>query len=158
MFIETKTILTEEEKQAVRELESSVHQYDGTSRSVYLSNRFNVYPDMEAFYLAYKDEQLVGFIFIDADNPDEATLFIFVHPEHRQKRVASALIAQAKQQLEKYHIQSCLYKTEHAFLEKNTWLLDKFSIDDERELLMKAENQPGKAINHQSLEVKEAQT
>ncbi|HAP14817.1 MAG TPA: hypothetical protein DCZ00_06285 [Lactococcus sp.] len=156
MFIETKTVLTEEEKQAVRGLERSVHQYDGTFRSAYLSNQFNVYPDMEAFYLGYEDDQLIGFIFIDADNPDEATLFVYVHPDHRQKRVASALIAQAKQQLEKYRIQSCLYKTEHAFLEKNTWLLDKFSIDDERELLMNAENQPGKPIENQDLEVKEA--
>jgi ribosomal protein S18 acetylase RimI-like enzyme len=153
---ETKTTLSEIEKANVRALEQLVFQQDVTSRTVYLSNQFNLYADMTAFFLAYDGSALVGFAFVDADNPDEADVFLFVHPNYRQQGIGTHLVSQINAELANYQIPRARYKSEMAFINHNPWMLEQYQIDNDREFMMIADNQPGKAVQNKKLKVAEA--
>jgi ribosomal protein S18 acetylase RimI-like enzyme len=152
----TKTSLSDLEKASVRALEQLVFQQDGTTRTVYLSNQFNLYEDMTAFFLAYDENALVGFAFVDADNPDEADVFLFVLPDYRQQGIGSQLVSQINAELANYQIPRVRYKSEMPFINHNPWILAHYQIADDREFMMTADNQPGKAVQNQKLKVTEA--
>lgn len=85
----------EREKAAVRALEAACNAFDGTHFETFLSNQFNVRPEMDAFFFCWQEGTLAGCLSLYADEEREAEVTAMVHPEARGQGVFRALLAHA---------------------------------------------------------------
>lgn len=110
--------LTADELIQAKQLIQRVQEADGTTREPYLSNMLNADPDMPAFFLAYKEQELVGLLVIYADD-EEAELALLVDPAYRRQGIARKLYALFQQETVSYPISEVTFWTEGVFLEKH---------------------------------------
>lgn len=92
--------------------------YDGTYRDPYLSNMLNFDPDMPAFFLYYRKEDLVGLLTIYADDQD-VEVAILVHPHYRRQGIARSLLSRFEEETASYPIRSVTFQTERIFLDQH---------------------------------------
>lgn len=130
-----KPRLSVEEKVACEQLVKACHQHDGTFHQPYLDNLYNFDHNMPAFILAEEGE-LAGFLSIYADEPSEAQLELFVHPDQRRKGLASQLLQEFGKIAEQYGLTDLSYVTEQIFVNQHPDVLSHFglAVTDEREL------------------------
>lgn len=135
MNYRSKPRLSAEEKRACEQLINACHQHDGTFHQPYLDNLYNFDQTMPAFILAEEGE-LAGFLSIYADEPGEAQLEIFVHPDHRRKGLASQLLQEFGKIVDQYGLTDLSYVTEQIFVEQHPDILSHFGLEttEEREL------------------------
>lgn len=148
MNIISKTRLSDAEKVACLDLVNACHQHDGTFHQPYLDNLYNFDHGMPAFFLAI-EEELIGFLSVYADEPGEAQLEIFVHPDHRRKGTASQLLREFGKIAEQYGLTDLSYVTEQIFIDQHPDVLSRFglTVTDDRELWL--------VLPHQSLPLEE---
>lgn len=148
MNIISKTRLADAEKVACLDLVNACHQHDGTFHQPYLDNLYNFDHGMPAFILADEGE-LAGFLSVYADEPGEAQLEIFVHPDHRQKGIAGQLLQEFGKIADQYGLTDLSYATEQVFVDKHPDILSHFGLKttDERELWL--------VLPHQNLPLEE---
>ena len=87
MQLQKRTVLNEIEKNQINELVRLCNQHDKTYTQIYLSNQFNYYPDLPAFFLAYDGESLAGILNIYADEAEDAEIKALVRPEKRRQGI-----------------------------------------------------------------------
>ena len=90
-MIQARNKLSQEELSEAKRLINCCQAYDGTYRDPYLSNMLNFDPNMPAFFLYYEKGELVGLLTVYADDQD-VEVTILVHPGHRHKGIARALL------------------------------------------------------------------
>ncbi|MBF6979279.1 GNAT family N-acetyltransferase [Aerococcaceae bacterium zg-BR22] len=149
MKIEQFNQLTPEQGCRIRALETRVHAQDGTHRQVYLSNQFNLDTTMPYVFLAVTDEQLIGFAVIYADDEAVAEISLLVHPDYRQRGVATALIAAVKSVCSQYQLSKLIFNTEKQFIQTNPEWIKKYYLDDEsvNEYLMEWDEEAAKKLD-----------
>ena len=115
------TTLTPEQKTAAEQLIATVQQFDHTYRSPYLSNQFNVFPEMKSFFLAYDHEKLVGIVTLYADEPVDGTVDVTANvlPTYRRRKIATTLWQEALNELHQFGYHDYEFTTERTFLKAN---------------------------------------
>ena len=143
-----KPRLTEAEKIACQDLVAACYQHDGTFHQPYLDNLYNFDRSMPAFILA-EEEGLAGFLSVYADEPGEAQLEIFVHPDHRRKGLAGQLLQEFGKIADQYGLTDLSYVTEQIFIDQHPDVLSHFAltVTDDRELWL--------LLPHQNLPLEE---
>ncbi|MEW4353935.1 GNAT family N-acetyltransferase [Streptococcus pneumoniae] len=155
MFIQKRTTLSNKEKAEVLDLLQACHDYDGTASIPYLANDYNVDQDMPCLLLAYEKEQLVGCLYIYADELDDVSVSLFVLPFIRKQGIARALEEELAQIVKAYHLSGISYETERMFMEKNPWLLDAFHLveEEDSELWLRRARKPYELASRDNCEV-----
>ena len=119
MNIQTYCAFPKEATAAVRSLEDACRQADGSYNELYLSNQFNVWPDMKAFFFAEQDGALAGILQLYGDNPEECEVYAYVRPELRRRGIFRALWQEARRELERFGYRRVLFKTDRGFAVRN---------------------------------------
>ena len=101
MIIKKRTQLTEQEGQAIRELEK-LCQKDEYYRRMPLSVTFTFSETLPAFYLAYEEDKLVGALGLFTPESSEVECMAYVHPEKRNRGVFKSLAVNMVEEVEKY--------------------------------------------------------
>lgn len=101
---------------------------DNTYKDIYLSNEYNFDKDMPAFFLAYKDDKLVGFLSNYADEIDDVEISLLVHPKYRKQGIATELSKFFEKETEQYNLQEIYFQTEERFISENKDLPDKWNL------------------------------
>lgn len=155
MDIKKRNRLSEEEMKQVLDLLQVCHEADGTESMPYLENTYNVDPDMPCLFLAYKEDQLMGCLYVYADELDDASVSLFVLPSARKQGIAGALKKEFTQVAKEYQLTGISYETERIFIEKNPWLLPQFHLveEDSSELWLRRERKPYDLENREGYEV-----
>lgn len=157
MRIEEKHHLNEQLLAKIKKLEAIVHERDLTHRDIYLESRFNFDQSMPAFFLAWQEDQLIGFLSIYADNLEEAEISVIVHPDYRREGVATALIESAKKVIRTFGILSINYISERRFIEDTGYLEKSYYVDwEETEYIMEAREVESKNFVENRISVREA--
>lgn len=104
--------LTQEQIKQIRELEQSCLSFDGSGRSLFLSNDINYHKDMPCFFLCYVGEKLCGVLTVFAPTMETAEISGFVDPFHRRSGVFSRLLLESWQILHQYRITRLLIVTD----------------------------------------------
>ena len=107
--LQKRTVLNAAEKNQIDDLVKLCNQHDATYTDIYLSNQFNYYPDLPAFFLAYDGETLIGVLNIYADAADEAEIKALVRPEKRRQGIFRFLLQAAREELRQKNYISLLY-------------------------------------------------
>ncbi|MFL8969768.1 GNAT family N-acetyltransferase [Helcococcus kunzii] len=156
MNILSTTILTETQKNEVIDLISTCQDFDGTHSDIYLSNEYNFDKDMPAFFLAYKQNQLVGFLSNYADEIDDAEISLIVHPNFRRRGIASELIKIFEKEIN--YLKNIYFKTEYNFIKSNRGLLDKWNlkIDEDKDIILERDREKYEIEKNPLWEVKKA--
>ena len=115
MQLQKRTVLNEIEKNQINELVRLCNQHDKTYTQIYLSNQFNYYPDLPAFFLAYDGESLAGILNIYADEAEDAEIKALVRPEKRRQGVFHAMWQEAQEELKKKEYHNVLYVVDRCF-------------------------------------------
>ena len=115
MELQKRTVLSEAEKHQIDDLVKLCNRYDTTYTDIYLSNQFNYYPDVPAFFLAYEDERLVGILNIYADEADDAEIKALICPENRRQGIFRFLLQAAWTELKQKEYSSILYVVDRNF-------------------------------------------
>lgn len=137
MEIITFNYLNQKQVDEIQKLEKKVKEFDKTHRNVYLSTQFNVNQDMPAFFMAYSEEELIGFLAVYADELPKGTFTVFVHPNHREQGVSKKLISKAISVVSKYGITEIDFYSEKVFMENNSKFKDKWIFNpSDSELLL----------------------
>lgn len=94
--IRRSNVLDKEEKEQISLLVSVCNRADGTCNELFLTNEFNVYPEMPCFFRAYVEDGntepgLDGVLIIYGDQEKMAEISAYVLPEQRGKGVFHAL-------------------------------------------------------------------
>lgn len=131
-MIRASNQLTEKERKAVKALITSCQAYDQTYREPYLSNMLNFDPNMPAFFLYYKEGELLGLLTVYADNED-VELSILVDPNHRRQGIARALYKSFEEETASYPIQSVTFQTERIFLNHHPNLASHWGLIEDEE-------------------------
>ncbi|WP_314678330.1 GNAT family N-acetyltransferase [uncultured Streptococcus sp.] len=131
-MIRASNQLTEKERKAVKALITSCQAYDQTYREPYLSNMLNFDPNMPAFFLYYKEGELLGLLTVYADNED-VELSILVDPNHRRQGIARALYKSFEEETASYPIQSVTFQTERVFLDRHPNLASHWGLIEDEE-------------------------
>lgn len=122
--------LSSSQHQQADELIQQVQAHDHTHRDPYLSNQFNVFPDMPAFFLASQQQELVGLLTLYADEGPSGSVDVTLNvlPKYRRQGVARQLWQSAKQTLRQYGYQQVEFMTEQIFLEQAPALLQNMQL------------------------------
>lgn len=155
MNITATTQLDEAQKALLHQLEDACNTADGTAFEIFASNVFNVYPQQNAFYFCREGEAVLGVLNVYADSPELAELTVLVAPQYRRRGVCAALLAAAKEELERYDYRKVRFKTDEAFAPAAEILQRRGFVPDGREYLMVA--QPGAAAPQDGITVRLAQ-
>lgn len=115
MRVTSCTSLDEHTQWDIRTLITACNHSDGTYNELYLSNRFNAYPEMDAFFLLWDGERLVGVLDLEAADTVCAEVSAYVLPEARGRGGFRTLIAAACRELERFRYSRLLFQTEQAF-------------------------------------------
>lgn len=112
--------LDKEEKERITELTAVCNKADGTCNELFLTNEFNVFPEMPCFYRAYSENGdgepgLAGILIVYADQETTAEISAYVHPGQRKKGLFRALLHAALEECRAYGYQELEFKTEKAF-------------------------------------------
>ncbi|MFK8242560.1 MULTISPECIES: GNAT family N-acetyltransferase [unclassified Facklamia] len=121
--------LTLEQQQMMRVLERVVQSHDQTKRQIYLSNQYNANLSMPYAFLAAEDGQLIGFAVIYAEDDEVAEISLLVHPNYRQRGVATQLIQSVKVVCSQYQLTKIIFNTEKRFMQNNSEWAKKYYID-----------------------------
>lgn len=115
MELQKRTVLSEAEKNQIDDLVKLCNRHDATFTDIYLSNQFNYYADLPAFFLAYEGERLVGILNIYADEADDAEIKALICPENRRQGIFRLLLQAAWTELKKKEYSSILYVVDRNF-------------------------------------------
>lgn len=115
MELHKRTVLSDIEKDHIDALVKLCNQHDATYTDIYLSNQFNYYLDLPAFFLAYEGETLIGVLNIYADEADEAEIKAMVHPERRRQGIFRFLLRAADEELRAKKYTVALYVVDRCF-------------------------------------------
>ncbi|XJS10692.1 GNAT family N-acetyltransferase [Aerococcaceae bacterium WGS1372] len=141
MRIESYNKLDQELIKSIQVLEKVCQVTDGTHRDIYLDSDFNFDLQMPSSFLAWEDNQLIGFLSIYADQAEEAEVSVIVHPKYRLQGVAAALIERATKVKEQYQIQSFIFVSERHFIDNHPFIQEKLIEEaDTLEILMRADS------------------
>lgn len=142
MKYRSKPRLSEIEKNACNQLVEICHQHDGTFHQPYLDNLYNFDHQMPAFILA-EDEQIIGFLSIYADEPGEAQLEVFVHPDYRKQGIATCLLQEFQKIADQYELTNLSFVVEKDFIDQHPTFLSHVQLTetDDRELWLALPNQ-----------------
>ena len=96
IVIRRSNVLEKEEKDQISRLTAVCNRADGTCNELFLTNEFNVYPEMPCFFRAYVENGstelgLAGILIIYGDQEKMAEISAYVLPEQRGKGVFHAL-------------------------------------------------------------------
>ena len=117
-MIQARNKLSQEELSEAKKLINCCQAYDGTYRDPYLSNMLNFNPDMPAFFLYYREKELVGLLPVYADEED-VEVTILVHPDYRHQGIARALFTSFEKETASFPIRSVTFQTERIFLDRH---------------------------------------
>ena len=117
-MIQERNKLSQGELSEAKKLINCCQAYDGTYRDPYLSNMLNFNPDMPAFFLCYREKELVGLLTVYADEED-VEVTILVHPNHRRQGIARALFTSFEKETASFPIRSVTFQTERIFLDRH---------------------------------------
>lgn len=122
--------LSSSQHQQADKLIQQVQAHDHTQRDPYLSNQFNVFSDMPAFFLASQQHELVGLLTLYADEDPSGVVDVTLNvlPKYRRQAVARQLWQAAKQTLRQYGYQQVEFMTEQIFLEQVPALLQEMQL------------------------------
>lgn len=137
-YIQT-TVMSQQQLDDARALITEIQRFDGTADTPYLFNSYNIDKTLPAFFLAYVDAILVGFLSIYADSTDEAGVAVLVKPNYRRQGIFTELRRQAELVLDQNHYTEITYQSERKFIDANPTLLTKigFVVDaDSSEYLL----------------------
>ncbi|MEY8463596.1 GNAT family N-acetyltransferase [Streptococcus merionis] len=136
--------LNTEQLTAVKQLIKIVQQSDGTARTPYLSNMLNFDHELPTFFLSYEGEQLVGFLTVYADEPDDVELAILVHPEFRRQGIATGLLNAFYRETAAFSLAAPNFWTERAFLDKHPDFPAQWNLvaDEETDIWLTREREP----------------
>ncbi len=137
--------LTAVEESAIRDLLTLSKKVDGLVREPYLSNQLNADLTMPAFILFMEDGILLGFLAIYADDVYEPEISLLVHPEHRHKGIARALLDTYKEIAQAYQLGQPTFVIEKRFLKAYPTLLENFGLKvvaDDSEFFMERGRTP----------------
>lgn len=118
--IRRSNVLDKEEKEQISLLVSVCNRADGTCNELFLTNEFNVYPEMPCFFRAYVEEGntepgLAGILIIYGDQEKMAEISAYVLPEQRGKGVFHALFHTALEYIRFFGYSELEFKTEKAY-------------------------------------------
>lgn len=90
IVIRRSNVLDKEEKEQISRLAAVCNRADGTCNELFLTNEFNVYPEMPCFFRAYVENGstelgLAGILIIYGDQEKMAEISAYVLPEQRGK-------------------------------------------------------------------------
>lgn len=91
-MVQTRT-LSEAQIAQVRALEAVCRQAEPFVLRLFLSAELNLDQTMDAFFLSYEGEALVGYLTLFAPDPGVAEVTALVHPAHRRKGHFTRLLA-----------------------------------------------------------------
>lgn len=139
MRIESYNQLDKELTKRIEVLEKVCQVADGTHRDIYLGSAFNFDNQMPTNFLAWKEDQLIGFLSIYADQAEEAEVSVIVHPQFRQQGIATALVEEARKVKDQYQIQNFIFVSERHFMDNHPFIQEKLIEEtDTLEILMQA--------------------
>ena len=118
--IRRSNVLDKGEKEQISLLVSVCNIADGTCNELFLTNEFNVYPEMPCFFRAYVEEGntepgLAGILIIYGDQEKMAEISAYVLPEQRGKGVFHALFHTALEYIRFFGYSELEFKTEKAY-------------------------------------------
>lgn len=118
--IRRSNVLDKEEKEQISLLVSVCNRADGTCNELFLTNEFNVYPEMPCFFRAYVEDGntepgLDGVLIIYGDQEKMAEISAYVLPEQRGKGVFHALFHTALEYIRFFGYSELEFKTEKAY-------------------------------------------
>ncbi|OEY83686.1 hypothetical protein NT95_05170 [Oenococcus kitaharae] len=118
MVIISITKLSSQQTVAAQHLISKVHEHDQTFRDPYLSNRFNYFADMPAFFLALHGQELIGLLTLYADEDPSGSVDVTLNvvPAWRRQGVAKQLWQAARLVLRQYGYYEADFLAEKTFL------------------------------------------
>ncbi len=102
-------VLTEEQIQKVRELETICQEHEGLKRPVFLSGELNLDPRADCFYLSYEGDRLIAFLSLFMILEGEAEVSAYTLPEFRQRGAFTLLFQKAVKTLAKQGIHRVLF-------------------------------------------------
>lgn len=132
MYIVSKATLTDQEEMAVRTLIAQIKQHDGLYREPYLSSQLNFDPTMPAFFLAYEETALLGFLTVYADDT-EPEILLWVHPDHRLQGVARQLFQTYETETASYGLDKPFFTVERHVLAKYPQLPQAWGVSESQE-------------------------
>lgn len=146
--------LEDKELKEVRQVLKECQEYDQTSREPYLSNQLNFDQTMPAFFLAYDQQVLQGFLAVYADDY-EPEISIYVRPEARRKGLARSLYQDYQEATAGFGLQKDYFATESVFVERHPDLMKAWSLlqTEDIELLMERQRQPFSIEKREDIEV-----
>ena len=132
-MIQARNKLSQEELSEAKKLINCCQAYDGTYRDPYLSNMLNFNPDMPAFFLYYREKELVGLLTVYADEED-VEVTILVHPDYRHQGIARALFTSFEKETASFSIRSVIFQTERVFLEGHPDFVSNWGLVEDEEI------------------------
>jgi ribosomal protein S18 acetylase RimI-like enzyme len=115
MNIKCLNKLSEKQSKDIHCLVDCCNKYDGTKNELFLSNEFNIYPEMNSFFLYYNDEKIIGVLVVHATLEERANISAYILPEVRQKGIFTRLFNTASEELKHFGYNSVRFKTEKIF-------------------------------------------
>lgn len=122
--------LTSQQHNQANALIQQVQEHDQSHRDPYLSNQFNVFSDMPAFFLASDHHELVGLLTLYADEDPSGSVDVTLNvlPKWRRQGVAFQLWQAAKKTLSWYGYHQVEFLTEQGFLDQAPKLLTNMQL------------------------------
>ncbi len=95
-----------------REIEEACRAHDGLRTHLAFDSSLNIHREMKSWFLAHRDGRPAGFASIFAPGRDEAELSVYVHPDHRHRGCAKALVRRVFRELRHFGIPEVLFVCE----------------------------------------------
>ncbi len=114
--------LSENQIQAVRELQVQCNAHDGTSGTFFLENSVNFQPEMPCFFLLYQKDMLQGFLCMFAPMQTLAEISACVKPEVRLQGLFKKLLCEAAGTMQRYGIKTVLFVHESKSTDAKTMI------------------------------------
>lgn len=136
MSIQCLNELSEKQVKDICCIVDSCNKHEGTKNQLFLSNEFNVYPEMMSFFLYYSEEELLGILAISASTTKNAVISAYVLPKVRQQGIFSELFNTASKELKHFGYKQVIFKTEKIF-KPAAIIMEKYKAEKvDTELLM----------------------
>ncbi|MDO5417690.1 MAG: GNAT family N-acetyltransferase [Lachnospiraceae bacterium] len=110
--IRKPAVLTEKEKEEIRELEDEIYREEDLKNRAWLSNEINFDCSLPCFYLGYKGEQLVSFLCLFMPSCEEAEVVVYTQIKQRRKGYFKALLDAAAEVVSKAGVPEFLFNLE----------------------------------------------
>lgn len=112
MIIKKSGFLTEETLKEIKAVEKQCMVHDKILRDISIDSSINYIEDINHTFLYYKEDKLIGFLYMFIPTSDEAEIQAYVLPDYRGKGYFKALLKDAEDELKKHSIEEILFVRE----------------------------------------------